>query len=289
MNLFDELVKTALNHNQSLIALKPVVEKEILHHDILREMSGLGLIKNLVFLGGTCLRNCYGSPRLSEDLDFSMVSTYSPENIKDKMNTFGRRLLDVIKEKYGFTLSITNPKQDVEDTHTWKIVIYTKPEQPHLPAQRINIDICSVPSVKSQPVMLRNFYQIEMGTSGLILQAETKQEILADKWIALAFRPNRIKQRDLWDLQWLIAQNVNLDVSLLEQKLHLRGKTRNEFIEKLGQRLKGLEEGYRDFLFEMKRFLPAGSNKDSIENPDFWEILTRTLKEGFERLSLAEL
>ena len=97
MNLFDELVKTALNHNQSLIALKPVVEKEILHHDILREMSGLGLIKNLVFPGGTCLRNCYGSPRLSEDLDFSMVSTYSPENIKDKMNTFGRRLLDVIK------------------------------------------------------------------------------------------------------------------------------------------------------------------------------------------------
>jgi predicted nucleotidyltransferase component of viral defense system len=47
------------------------VEKELLHHDILREMSMAGLLKNLTFIGGTCLRACYGSSRLSEDLDFT--------------------------------------------------------------------------------------------------------------------------------------------------------------------------------------------------------------------------
>ena len=43
--------------------------------------------------------------------------------------------------------------------------------------------------------MLKNFYQIEMGTSCLILQAETKQEILADKWIALAVQTGRGKDQ----------------------------------------------------------------------------------------------
>lgn len=48
-----------------------MVEKEVMHHDILREMNNAGYLQNLTFIGGTCLRLCYGSDRLSEDLDFS--------------------------------------------------------------------------------------------------------------------------------------------------------------------------------------------------------------------------
>ena len=48
-----------------------VVEKELLHHDILRILSKTDLLKNLTFIGGTCLRLCYGGVRLSEDLDFT--------------------------------------------------------------------------------------------------------------------------------------------------------------------------------------------------------------------------
>ncbi|MCL7945172.1 nucleotidyl transferase AbiEii/AbiGii toxin family protein [Marinobacter sp. ATCH36] len=58
--------------NQSgLSVLRPVVEKEILHHDILRELSHADLLQRLTFIGGTCLRACYASNRMSEDPYFT--------------------------------------------------------------------------------------------------------------------------------------------------------------------------------------------------------------------------
>lgn len=71
MSLFDQLVDEVLHARADLSSLRPVVEKELLHHDILREMSAAGLLAGLTFMGGTCLRACYGSSRLSEDLDFT--------------------------------------------------------------------------------------------------------------------------------------------------------------------------------------------------------------------------
>ena len=51
--------------------MRPVIEKEILHYDILFCLDQAGLLKDLVFQGGTCLRLCYGANRFSEDLDFA--------------------------------------------------------------------------------------------------------------------------------------------------------------------------------------------------------------------------
>lgn len=71
MSLFDRLLDEALKSRADLATLRPVAEKEVLHHDILREMSAAGLLTRLTFIGGTCLRAGYGSVRLSEDLDFT--------------------------------------------------------------------------------------------------------------------------------------------------------------------------------------------------------------------------
>ncbi len=71
MGLFNALVDEAIRNQGELATLRTVVEKEILHHDILRELSHADLLPKLTFMGGTCLRACYGSSRLSEDLDFT--------------------------------------------------------------------------------------------------------------------------------------------------------------------------------------------------------------------------
>ena len=76
MSLFDQVVNEALRSRAELTSLRPVVEKELLHHDILREMSEAGLLRWLIFIRGTCLRACYGSSRLSEDLDFTGGSDF---------------------------------------------------------------------------------------------------------------------------------------------------------------------------------------------------------------------
>jgi predicted nucleotidyltransferase component of viral defense system len=51
--------------------MRPVIEKELLHYDILFSLDKEGLLDILTFQGGTSLRLCYGAPRFSEDLDFA--------------------------------------------------------------------------------------------------------------------------------------------------------------------------------------------------------------------------
>ena len=50
--------------------LTPVIEKEIVHYEIIRSLGRNGLLQDITFQGGTSLRLCYGSQRYSEDLDF---------------------------------------------------------------------------------------------------------------------------------------------------------------------------------------------------------------------------
>jgi predicted nucleotidyltransferase component of viral defense system len=47
--------------NSEMVAMKPVVEKELLHYEIFNALDEDGLLKNLVFQGGTSLRLCRGS------------------------------------------------------------------------------------------------------------------------------------------------------------------------------------------------------------------------------------
>ncbi len=67
---FEVLVEEALRQTE-FAHLRPVVEKELLHYDVLFCLSEAGLLKSLVFQGGTSLRLCYGANRFSEDLDFA--------------------------------------------------------------------------------------------------------------------------------------------------------------------------------------------------------------------------
>ena len=50
--------------------ITPVIEKEIVHYEIIRSLGRNGLLQDITFQGGTSLRLCYGSQRYSEDLDF---------------------------------------------------------------------------------------------------------------------------------------------------------------------------------------------------------------------------
>ena len=103
MSLFDQLVDTALQNQQDLAALRPVVEKELLHHHVLRELSGAGLLAGLTFMGGTCLRACYGANRLSEDLDFTGGASFTRENLSN----LGQVLVQNLQIKYGLQIQVS--------------------------------------------------------------------------------------------------------------------------------------------------------------------------------------
>jgi predicted nucleotidyltransferase component of viral defense system len=249
-----------------------VMEKELLHHDILREMSEAGLLAKLTFIGGTCLRACYGSQRLSEDLDFTGGIDFK----KSDLTELARLLTDRLQTRYGLPVSVSEPLKSEGKVSTWKLTIETRPGQRHLPAQRIHLDICAIPSHDPRPLMLRNLYGIDLGTSGLILRAESREEILADKIIALAFRENRIKNRDLWDLAWLTQQGVQLRPELIPLKVSDHQRTSAELVALLTERTKALQTQpamRADFTKEMRRFLPAAVVRNTIETQDYWVYL----------------
>jgi len=221
MSLLDQLVDEAVRSRGDLTTLRPVVEKELLHHDILREMSEAGLLAELIFIGGTCLRACYGSARLSEDLDF----TGGREFKRSALAKLGAVLIERLQTRYGLPVTVSEPVKTGGRVSTWKLTIETRGNNKHLPAQRIHVDICAIPSYDPRPMMLRNLYGIDLGTSGLILHAQSREEILADKVIALAFRENRVKNRDLWDIAWLVQQGVALPAHLIPLKIQDHQRT----------------------------------------------------------------
>lgn len=273
MNLFDQLVSEALREQTALASLRTVVEKELLHHDILREMSRAGLLASLTFIGGTCLRACYGSSRLSEDLDFTGGAEFSRESL----TALAHVLVESLQRKYDLQVEVSEPTRESGNVDTWRMLVQTRPGQRDMPTQRINIDICAIPSHDPQPMMLRNHYGVDMGTGGLILQAQSREEIFADKLVALALRPNRLKNRDLWDMAWLQQQGVVLPLALLPLKLQDHHCDTPRFLELLTVRSQALltQAALRDaFSQEMRRFLPAHLVMETVEQAAFWQYLT---------------
>jgi predicted nucleotidyltransferase component of viral defense system len=282
MSLFDQLVDEALRNQQEIAPLRIVVEKELLHHDIVREMSRAGLLATLTLMGGTCLRACYGSSRLSEDLDFTGGADFT----RERLSALAAVLVDRLQLKYGLRVEVSEPTRETGNVDTWRLKIRTRPDHPDQPAQRIHIDICAVPSYQPRPMMLRNRYGVDMGTSGLIIQAQSREEILADKLIAFALRPNRLKNRDLWDITWLHQQGIAFPPELIPRKLNDRHCDEQRFVALLAERQQTLLTApatRADFSKEMRRFLPGALVAETVDNPDFWTYLTAVVAEECRR------
>ncbi|QKE63775.1 nucleotidyl transferase AbiEii/AbiGii toxin family protein [Aquipseudomonas campi] len=285
MSLFDRLVDQALAHNADLASLRVVVEKELLHHDILLALGEAGLLERLCFIGGTCLRACYGSNRLSEDLDFTGGADFHRDDLAQLKST----LIDRLQTKYGLQVDVSEPSKESGTVDTWKLKIQTRPEARHLPAQRINIDVCAIPTHMSTPKTLLNPYGVEMGTQGLILNAEALEEIYVDKILAFALRRGRIKNRDLWDLLWLKQQGVEPALELLPSKLADHRVDAQEFLRKLAEREASITSDpqvKQDFRTEMQRFLPSRIVAETVNNDRFWGYLASEIPALMRRVEV---
>ncbi len=283
MSLFDELVDTALKNKQELSPLRVVVEKELLHHDILRVLSGAGLLTQLTFIGGTCLRACYGSSRLSEDLDFTGGSDFT----RDQLAAMSNILVESLSAKYGLEVNVTDPVREEGNVDTWKLRVQTRPGRKDLPAQRINIDVCAIPSYQPRPMALLNPYGVEMGTSGLILNAQSSEETFADKLVAFALRTNRLKNRDLWDIAWLHQQRIKPALEVIISKLNDHHAKPDAYLKAFSERatsLKNDPEIAKEFRKEMARFLPNETVKETVNSEKFWEYLSNLMENYYQQV-----
>ena len=268
--MLKEQIRRIVESNPEYAAITPVIEKEILHHDIIDVMVKQGAMQSLVFIGGTSLRMCYNASRLSEDLDFNGGHDFKPAHF-DGLEV---EIQKYIQNKYETEVWVNKPIEDVQgNTSSWKISIVKEANRPDLPRQKMHIDVCAIPSFDVEKRPLLNHYNIVVPTEGLLIPVQSLQETLADKLIALAYRARRIKPRDVWDIVWIKQRGINLSLDLVDNKLAARGKQKKDFIEALQIQLEKLmqdDDVRNDFNMEMSRFIPQQIKERTIDNPEYW-------------------
>ncbi len=282
--MLNQYIQQIVASNPEYAGIIPVIEKEILHHDIMDVMIKQGAMQSLTFIGGTSLRLCYNSSRLSEDLDFNGGFNFKPADF----DGLDAEIQKYIQNKYETEVWVNKPSSDNQgDTSSWKISIVKEANRPDLPRQKMHIDVCAIPSFDVEKRALINHYNILVPTEGLLIPVQSLHEALADKFIALAYRARRIKPRDLWDILWLKQRGTGISQVLVEQKLEARGKTRDDFVEALAVQLGKLQqddEVRSDFNAEMSRFIPKQLKERTIDDPAYWAYVQSEIKSMSEAL-----
>ncbi|HDT2998028.1 TPA: nucleotidyl transferase AbiEii/AbiGii toxin family protein [Proteus mirabilis] len=280
---FNELVDSIVLE-KDYGANRPVVEKELLHYDILYALSATGLLKHITFQGGTSLRLCYGSNRFSEDLDFAGGRDFCSAQLLEIKACIEK----YVGERYGLEVVVKEPKElrkepDYADVKVdkWQISVTTNPGKKDLPKQRIKVEIANIPAyTNTLRTLVKNYEQLPSGYSDLIIRVEELTEVMADKLVSFPATTSRIRYRDMWDLVWLHQKGVKPDAELVMKKV-ADYKLNEHFEEWLQARIESLPAlvASEKFKGEMKRFLPVSVVDRTLLHPDFLEFLQITLHE----------
>ena len=241
--------------------------KEAIHLHLLSALSEAGVLRHVVFQGGTALRLCYGGERYSEDLDFvcgkagSYIDKIEFEKlVQSSLETTKKTLHREFDIKPGEIL-LKQPlspmaiKSNSTKVAAWQISVPIAPLQ-HLPKSRIKIEFANVPSYDSGPNMamaVPGLVQME----DVILTVESAKEILADKAVALIAR-QALKYRDVWDVWYLTNKlDAQIDKGMVANKFADYGTSNVNTKAKQRQEELTKTTTEKAFLDEMTRFLPA--------------------------------
>lgn len=190
---------------------------------ILKQLFESELGKSFVFKGGTALRLAYGSPRFSEDLDFSVLKVFSKQKLGN--------LLRTIENQYK-TLKLVETRQK---TYTYFGLFRVKEDFMN---QAFSVKF----EASIRPVDLkkdRDYRLIALSSKitnlTILAQVMSLERIEKEK---LTIKPPRI--RDIFDL-WFITQKlgklVPMDFGKVDKKV-----VRRDLFKFLPERDRGLIE-----------------------------------------------
>ncbi len=265
---FRELVEFALEQHPELVGMEVIVEKELLHYELLHVLNRGGWLDGLTFQGGPALRLCYGASRLSEDLDFSGGPGFSTKSM-DGLATYlkktlsGRSLgLDVKSPK-----TITSHFTSDIGVSTWRIVFEICPFRRGIPKQRIKLDIDNAPTYTEGPGAIAQNYSV-VRESQMLVRVQSREEILASKLVAFSasvVTRNRPRFRDIWDMHWLRGKGTAIRNDLVRAKMgdHC---VESAWFETAADRVKDIVRS-TEFANEMRRFLLSHTVVQILDKP----------------------
>lgn len=274
---FEELTVKAMRE-QGHSHMRPVIQKELLHYDILFSLDSEGLLAPLTFQGGTSLRLCHGSNRFSEDLDFVGGKAFT----RDQLNPIKECIEHYIGRRYELEVHVKEPnvlKQEKEHADLkvdkWQVSVVTEPQRKDYPRQRIKIEVANIEAYSREPKALQvNYSFLPDGYGDTLVLVESLDEVLADKIVSLVNTTGYVRNRDIWDMRWLAQKGARIRLDWVKNKI--RDYKVDDYSVKLDsmvERLPGIIKG-ATFQKELSRFIPQNVIDRTLAKPEFLEYLT---------------
>jgi predicted nucleotidyltransferase component of viral defense system len=209
----------------------PNIVREYFQHLFLSQLYKLEKADNFLFKGGTALRVIYGSPRFSEDLDFSIFRVEQHDRKKFIEDLFSAVLVEI--EKIGIKVEL-GPKPGPTAEGYYGDAVFRIYDYQLIPVS-INISARNGRDIRGEIDSVANDFVPPYNVFHL------SQELLVEEKIFDALL-NRKKARDFYDLYFIMRKGI----LTIDQKRQLNEKK----IEIINNAEK------IDFSFELSVFLP---------------------------------
>ena len=209
---------------------------EVNQQVILAGLYSGGFFESAAFYGGTCLRIFHGIQRLSEDMDFSLLSQDEEfdfsKYFQPIVDTFAMVGCEVeIKKKDKNNFGKVESAFLKDNTDVYDVMFQTEKQI------KIKIEIDTCP-----PLNFNTEQKLLLQPNSFMTRCFTLPDLFAGKMHALVYRAwkNRVKGRDWYDFEWYVRHDIPLDFVHLAERCK---QFNNEFItpelfkEKLKERL----------------------------------------------------
>jgi len=210
----------------------PNITREYFQHLFLSELYNLPGAEKMLFKGGTALRIIYGSPRFSEDLDFSLSNV-----LEISIKEFTENLFINVLTKIGQAGAKVELKEaNITSGGYFGIATFEIEEYPSV---SVEINISSRNSAEGATLEADSIASDFVPTYTILHLP--KQEIVEEKIFSALLQ--RKKERDFYDLYFMLRKGM----VAVEQKKRL-AEIRNEILQWAAE---------KDFRGELSALLPS--------------------------------
>ena len=244
------------------------VLREYLQMHALRSLHESGYFKNLIFVGGTCLRFVHDLPRYSEDLDFSLLSK--------KGYDFEKYLKTVEKDfrKANYEISIKYKMQKTVQTAHLKFpeLLFKSDLSDRMEKNlMIKFDVDSNPPAGgvAKTTLVNKYFPVSIRHYDL-------PSLFSGKLHAILTRPY-VKGRDYFDLVWILSRwkDIVPNMILLRNALKQTGNdasiNEKNWKERVWEKTKSVD--WKTVLHDIESFVEDPHFVSSIEPDNLKELL----------------
>ena len=176
------------------------------------------LTANTVFIGGMSLRLCYGSPRISEDLDFHTIGTPSQSVNWNAIAENASRILGI--NVLAYKPSIMDGPAVMSRFET---EITNKDDPRRYPSTKIDMSrgLVLEPEYRTVRLGIRSdaISERQLIANSFAFRTPSLREHFAYKHLALEHRESGLKCSDIFDILWLHDQKVQFCPDIVLAKL----------------------------------------------------------------------